>query len=580
MGIIKVLPQVLINQIAAGEVIERPASVVKELVENSVDAGSQNILIEAENGGMEFIKIVDDGCGMAFEDARLAFHRYATSKISELDDLQDIHSFGFRGEALSALASVSSVTLIAKQKGALSGCKTEYREGKEIGFETIGCPEGTSVEVRKLFSFVPARRKFMKSDSSEFSHIAGIITEMALFYRDISFKFIHNGKVILDLPKTDDELSRIRDLLGRDIADELIPVEIDLGGTKINGFIGKPAIAQSRKKHQYFFVNGRAVSDLMASRACFDAYESLLFSRTYPVFVLKLFVPSESVDVNVHPRKREVRFHKPHDIYKLIFEACRMSLENYVLFPKIKAGEGDVNADGNYEHLMKSSFLREEAGRGAGGRSTEERGEPIKRPEGLRMDLSQDLTVQPIAQIANSYIVALNEEGLWIVDQHAAHERVMYENFKKLFNSEEVISQPLLTPIRFEFSAQEISLLKIHQVFLEKLGFKFEPFGGNSFLLSAVPAMFFDKDIKRILLQAFDELEKSASEKSVSESEKMLRSLACRAAVKFGQALTLIEQEALLKQFFNLKQRSTCPHGRPTMVELTFSELDRKFRRG
>lgn len=615
---IKVLPDHLINQIAAGEVVERPASVVKELLENSLDAGAKKIIVEVEAGGDALLRITDDGCGMDKDDAVLAFARHATSKISILEDLFRINSYGFRGEAIASIASVSLMTIQTKKAGALEGTIVSAEGGQIRMVKAIGAPEGTQIEVRNLFFNTPARKKYLKNDATEYGHILSTVTSMALASPQVSFKLIHDGKTVFDLPASEDVMIRIRSLLGRDMAENLVPVFYGHSKISLTGFVGKPSIARASRLGQYLFVNGREVKSHVLSYAVKQSFYSLLPKEKYPVFILFFQIDPMYVDVNVHPRKMEVRFSDEKEIFKIVISACGKALENYVLAPKIedqKPEEKDSSQITEQTELSAYSSQRvqqslkledhdyEEAYRGAktmaavagaatvNGSLNGVNEDAIAFTQAVTQGLyaneqanftarENDDLIQPLAQLAESYILCRQGNSLLIIDQHAAHERIRYTEIVAEFEAKQSVIQQLLTPMQFELSHQEKNILEQNLELFAGLGFSIEPFGGNTFNLTAIPSYMAKHDLLKAIHGLIDDLNNmSVKGDFQSRKEKALTYMACRSAVKFGDKLSMEEMEGLVRQLQTLAQPYTCPHGRPTMAKMDFEELEKRFGR-
>lgn len=641
MGLIKLLPENLINQIAAGEVVERPASVVKELVENSLDAGAKRLIIEVEGGGDDYLRITDDGHGMDREDALMAFERYATSKIASPEDLDNISSMGFRGEALATIASVSFMSLQTKKKGELEGTLIQNEGGKIVKNKQLGCPEGTQIEIKKLFYNTPARKKYLKNDATEYGHILDTVTGIALAFPEIAFKLVHDKKIVFDLPATEDHLSRIRGLLGRNVSQELIPVFYGHSKIHLSGYIGKPLIARSNRKNQYLFVNGRQVNSHVLSYAVKQSYHSLLPKEKHPTFVLFLALSPELVDVNVHPRKLEVRFADEKEIFSVFLRACKASLEKHVLAPKIDTRQNFLSERDHqtlkvedkpaqipaYQNDMVTANVADQTDEKQGAENEtmhqendvslnnlpnaeidEEKNagdytsfsplivESADKEQSETIDLEQigekhsveqasmerrdDNELKPLAQLNNSYILCSQGETLTIMDQHAAHERIRYEEILNDFENKKPASQPLLSPEQFDLSHQEADLLNANKDLLNKMGFEIEPFGGNTYSVFAVPAYLVNEDIRGTVMGIIDDITNNADKGDLqSRKERALTYAACRSAVKFGDKLDMEEMERLCKRIFEMKLPYTCPHGRPTMVKITKDELEKMFGR-
>ncbi len=574
MSIIKILPDHLINQIAAGEVVERPASVVKELVENAIDAKAKRIEIHIEAAGKRKIRVIDDGVGMSKEDAILAVKRHATSKIADEKDLSNILSLGFRGEALASIAAISKLKLETKPEGPQEGTLVICRGESEEKIQSCGCPKGTSVTVEDIFFNTPARQKYLKSEQSEWNQIMATVTELALSKESTDFILTHNGKTIYNLPNSSEWLDRIRALHGKEIAENLIP--IFYGGQEISleGFIGKPHIARNTKLHQYFFVNSRSIKSSALAYAVKEAYHSLLPHGMHPVFFVRIKIDPAQIDVNVHPRKIEIRFQNQSATFSILHKAVKTSLESRILSPKMNFGQ-------SIEGIAKmKNYLREE--RTSRSLKTDSGTPEILTKASTFTDslTEENLRLMPVAQIAASYIIAKDDEGMVIIDQHAAHERCMYEKLMKNFDAHNPVKQQLLVPLNIDLSHREKEVLSEQKELLEKMGFEIESLCTNSFVITAIPSLLSESNIIKVLRGLIGDILTNRPIKSTQEPrEKVLTYMACRSAIKFGKTLTHEEQIALLKNLDSLDQKFTCPHGRPTMIRLPYSELEKKFGR-
>lgn len=627
MGLIQQLPEHLINQIAAGEVVERPASVVKELVENALDAGAKKVIVEVNGGGDSFLRVTDDGCGMDSSDAVLAFGQHATSKISTSDDLFNIRTLGFRGEAIASIASVSYITLQTKKRGDIEGTLVIAEGGKITKIQPVGVPEGTQIEVQNLFYNTPARKKYLKNDSTEYQHIVDTITGISLTFPQVSFRVVHDGKLVFDLTAVEDEFTRIRTLFGKNIADELIPVFYGHSQIQLKGYIGKPLIARSNRNFQYLFINHREVKSHVLGYAVKQSYTSLLPKEKHPVFFLYFDIDPALVDVNVHPRKSEVRFRDEREIFSATTHACKKALETYVLAPSITHDapanyyaerhaqplklqeqgtdegyksvqvEATVASQGaaaptivHDEKSVQQSILFSSDFSGLAGSTAvsaaspaagtssgpENSSCPVVSPQAQQRKSLE--TIVPLAQLNNSHILCRQGASLVIVDQHAAHERIRYTEIFSEFAQKSLSTQTLAVPLQFELSGKEASLFQEQKDFFFKLGFEIEPFGGNTFMIHAVPSHLAHKDLTRAFTGLLDEISEGRSNVE-EQTAKALTYLACRSAVKFGDPLSREEQVSLLEKLQALDQPYTCPHGRPTMITMTADELKKRFGR-
>lgn len=588
MSKIHVLPDHIINQIAAGEVVERPASVVKELVENALDAEANYIRVEVERGGKAFIRVTDNGVGMDREDAKAAFLRHATSKISDAEDLFRIYTFGFRGEALSSIASVAQVKLETKLRGAMIGTEATVN-GDEKSVRDSGVPEGTRVTVRNLFYNTPVRQKFLKTDATEYGHILGYLTALAMVRYDAGFTFLNDGKVVFDLPQARDSLTRVSALLGKDMTKDMIPVFHDGEEFKIEGFIGKPAIARSSRQHQYLFVNDRVISNPSLAFAVKESYGNLLPDGKFPVFVISLKIASQLIDVNVHPRKMEVKFADPQAVFRHLKGAVSTALESHVSAPHLKmddktAFQEIVSRSGGYvsrENIPSygKTYSKDDVQQAIEFTKAFSGSSEYQREHRTLQNVG-GLNFIPLCQVAASYIVAQGEEGIVLIDQHAAHERVLFERLLGQIEKEENVSQPLLMPETLELSHEDKRIFEQYRELLSDFGFDVEAFGGQTFLIRAVPLCLSKEDTRSVLTGIFDDLEKSNKTSTIQgKREAILEYVACRAAIKFGQTLTHEEQVSLIQQLGKTPRKFTCPHGRPTYICLTFDELEKRFKR-
>lgn len=545
--------------------MERPASVVKELIENSIDAGATGIFVELEQGGMRLILVRDNGSGMEADDARMSFARHATSKISSLDDLSNIQSFGFRGEALAAISSVAFVTLKTRPASQENGAEISYAGGAFKTQKNIGCPPGTEIAVRSLFYNTPARKKFLKTEQTEAAHAISVVTHMALAYPKIGFSLWNNGKEIFSVPHNSLLETRLAALLGSSLIRDFIPVHFTTPSIKITGFVGTPGAHISSRRHQYLFVNGRDVSDPLVSRAVLDAYGSRLPGRSFPVFLLHIEVSPADVDVNVHPRKLSVKFLEPSRIYRDTSQAVSQALDEFqkklYATPQAAADSSDF-----FPQAMTAKFQPEQ-------NALFER-----EHSALRSASSSTFSAHLLGQVADSYLVIFEEEGLALVDQHAAHERIMYEKFKAQELSKQPESQQLLTPTVCDFLPEEKTFFAQALPHLQKLGFEVDEWSGGTLAIHACPSSLARENLQKILKEIVHDLMGESAKKDPLP-ERILKSLACKAAVKFGMPLSRPEQENLLQEINQTPNSATCPHGRPTKLVITFEELERRFYR-
>ncbi|PIR55543.1 hypothetical protein COU74_00190 [Candidatus Peregrinibacteria bacterium CG10_big_fil_rev_8_21_14_0_10_36_19] len=599
---IKILSENLVNQIAAGEVVERPASVVKELMDNSLDSYADTITVEIKDGGRTLIKVSDNGSGMSPEDLEMSLMRHATSKISDESDLWKIGTMGFRGEALASIASVSKMSIKSRTAESVGGHEIHVEGGDKKQMNEIGMSQGTTVEVMDLFFNTPARQKYLKNESTEFSKISETFNAVALAHPKMSFKLIHNGKVVTELPRVTDFLSRIGDVFGKATSDAMLPIFYGGSEFQIEGYIGKPLLSRSSAKHQYFFVNGRPIQHFLLANTIKSAYHSMLMEHKKPVFAVNIKIDPSLIDVNVHPRKIEIRFEDQNTLVRVMYGAVKKALEGASLIPKgfsesrryMSDGLPTKEAAGNSFGSVASFGGGYGGGFGGGSSMSSPAARSVstqdamdfsaalleeRAPAGIASEV-RSFSMRPVLQVSNSYIVAEAEDGLILIDQHAAHERVRFEELMAEYDAQEKSKQPLLVPAQLELSVDEAEMLKEHGEIFSGLGFEIENFGGNTFLIQAVPSCLVKEEIDEVIKGVLDDL---ADEKKPSNMqghiEEILTYMSCRSAIKFGQKLNLPEMEALIKQMDGLERPYTCPHGRPTMVALTMDELGKMFGR-
>lgn len=560
MNKINILSEEVVQQIAAGEVVERPFSVVKELVENAIDAGAKNIAVEIKNGGKKLIRVTDDGSGMAKEDTILCWKRHATSKIKNAGDLNEIKTLGFRGEALAAVGAVSRLEIITRTEKDEVGTLLKIEGGKEIAVHAHGCSVGTQIKVEDLFFNTPARLKFLRSTSTETARILDIIFTFALAYPKIGFKFSQNGRFLIS-ENSNDMKTRIVSLLGKEYEDALIDVNKEHHLFKINGVVSKPSSNRATKDMQFLFVNGRSISDKILSHAVISAYDTLIPQRRWPVVVLFVSIDPRYVDVNVHPTKREIRWSNSQPIHDGIKDTIRESLnihsaKTYSLPPAAtSSGVGKI-----------IPISREQV-------TTQK--EPISVHEEQISWNMPALTV--FGQFNNSYIIAEWQRKMVIVDQHAAHERILFE---KLSKKEKILlsSQGLLIPLRIELNSVEYEVLKQHANELESFGFEVAEFGSNDFVIHTVPSVLNGKDVKVVIKDLLAEFTKEEVVSRISITDRIIKTIACRAAVMAGKTM---EQTEMQKLVADLVQSNSpyCPHGRPAMVNFSLKEIEKLFQR-
>ena len=704
MNEIVLLSQDTIDKIAAGEVVERPASVVKELVENAVDAGANAVTVEIRDGGTSLVRITDNGCGIPKEQVRIAYMQHATSKIRKVEDLLTSDTLGFRGEALSSIAAVSQVEMITKTAGSLTGVRYVIEGGVEKSLEEIGAPEGTTFLVHNLFYNTPARKKFLKSASSEAGYVSDLLERMALSHPNISFKFISNRDTKLHTSGNCNLKDIIYSIYGRDIAANLVTAEADYGNIRIRGFIGKPVISRGNRNYENYFVNGRYVKSTIIARAIEDAYKAFMMSHRYPFTVLQIEVNTEEVDVNVHPQKLEVRFANQQEIYEKVLQTVKEALLGKELIPEFtidgpkKAVEekrpdgrpsGSMNtgrtgsypepfekirsqliAEANSPYEIKypqrdrrSGLMKPVTGSivSAGDNASQSKppmSEKIPVPEkalmpekapvsentsmpekapvsentsmpekvsvsentlmpekavvpennvqaqalardiacrkkeeadrrDVQMELFSDklLTEESrarhklIGQVFDTYWIVEFEEKMYIIDQHAAHEKVMYERFMKQYREKRQTSQMITPPVIVTLSLQEETLLKRHLPEFRAVGFEIEPFGGREYAISAVPDNLYGLASRELFLEILDGLSDVSGQASNQIVLEKIASMSCKAAVKGNSHLSTAEADALISELLTLENPYNCPHGRPTIITMTKYEMEKKFKR-
>ncbi len=572
---IKILDEALINKIAAGEVIERPASVVKELVENSIDAGADNIKIELKDGGKSYIRVEDNGYGMEEEDARLSIQRHATSKIKASDDLFNITTLGFRGEALASIAAVSNLKITTKLNKSIEGFFMEVEAGKVLKEQNLGGNKGTKIEISHLFFNTPVRKKYLKDINYELNKIVDIITRYALINEGISFKVIHNDKLIFNSPKARNLLEKIVTIYGKETAKQMIPVNFE-GKIRVHGYISKPSLSRSDKKQQSIFINNRYVKNDTITKAVYEGYRSLLFHGRHPIVIFRIRTDPKEIDVNVHPTKRIVKLSKENEVYNNVYEAVKQSLDNYNLIPNVGLKETGAKPIKKYAILKdKQSILVAKEEEKEYGQKKEDNSSLSKE---VKKEKARIGPFRAIGQVNKTYILAESPAGLAIIDQHAAQERILYEKFLKHFNDKGIKKQKLIRPSVFELSVVESNILKDNLGIFKKIGFEIEEYGRNSILIRSVPYIFerFDKNLFMDMLSEIGEIRQKAAGKI--KEERIIR-FACRKAIKAGLELTMKQMEELIENLDKCEMPYTCPHGRPTIINITLAELERKFKR-
>lgn len=576
---INILPDNLINKIAAGEVVERPASVVKELIENSIDAGATEIFIDVEQSGKRLIRITDNGGGMSQEDARVAFERHATSKISSESDLESIRTMGFRGEALSSIASVSQVRMLTAERGASSGVLIEIDGGAVKAASDAAAPAGTSIEVNHLFYNTPARLKFLKSAATEFSHVLSAVSHQAMAHPGIRFRLTHNKKTALDLPASNDVRERAFQIYGSELSENLMEFSGGRDSVGVRGLIARPAYTRADRTYQDFYVNGRPVKNASLAHALYQAYAELLMRDRHPVGFIFIDLDPALVDVNVHPAKAEVRFRNQSQIHDLVRDVIREGLRGAGTVSSVTMPDGVREAVTDYLNSTDSPLTHRFPYGGEGGfERTEARGEVVSPVPRFSDSPFPDL--YPLAQVHDSFIVAQSNEGMALIDQHAAHERVLFEKLQDQFTAGKIPVQNLLIPVQVELGPADKELLSEYLPALNSLGFIIENFGGNAFMIKAVPALMTGGDYKGLLLDIIDELKiLGTSVKMDAFRDEVLSVMACHPAIKVHRRLTFPEMERLITDLFSCRMPHSCPHGRPTVVRFSMEEIKKMFKR-
>lgn len=677
---IKVLDQVTIDKIAAGEVIERPASIVKELVENAIDAGATTVTVEIEDGGVTFIRIADNGCGILREDVRNAFLRHSTSKIERVEDLSHISSLGFRGEALSSIAAVTKVELITKPKEEVFGTRYLIEGGKELSMEETGASDGTCFIIRQLFYNVPARRKFLKTAMTEAGHVQDLLTRLALSHPEVAIRFLNNGQEKLRTSGSGKLKEVIYHIYGREIAANIRQVEYEKNGIKISGYIGEPVITRGNRNFETFFVNGRYVKSNMISKAAEDAYKDFKMQHRFPFFVLHFQVEGGKVDVNVHPTKMELRFQNQQVVYDTVYEGIHRALLEEELIPQVTLPEAreipekvskpspfllkpKAEKDGSIEEKkepgqddyrkedVKEPEVRDEdyfirkmrervqsyhnraSSAEVGGKSAIFRGNTTQQNQKIERAVQENqireeknyrtagmsvAAVQPgrmetkekpkekiqeeikqlnlfeekllkrerkaeyklVGQVFDTYWLVQFQDNLYIIDQHAAHERVLYERTLKEMKNREFTSQYLSPPLILTLSMQEEELLKTHMEQFTRIGFEIEHFGGEEYAVRAVPDNLFGIAKKELFIEMLDALSDGLSTSMPPDLiDEKIASMSCKAAVKGNNRLSAQEVDALIGELLQLENPYHCPHGRPTIIAMSKRELEKKFKR-
>lgn len=643
---ISVLDQGTINKIAAGEVVERPMSVVKELLENAIDAKATAITVEIKDGGLSFIRVTDNGSGIGKDEISLAFLRHATSKIRTVEDLLTVSSLGFRGEALASIAAVSQVELITKTADSFTGFRYQIEGGAEKGLEEIGAPEGTTFIARNLFYNTPARKKFLKTAATEGAHVAELVEKIAMSHPGISIRFIQNNQNKLHTSGNNQLRDMVYTVFGREIAANVLPVDETAGDISVTGFVGKPVIARNNRNFENYFINGRYIKSSIIAKAIEEAYRPFMMQHKYPFVLLHFTMEPESLDVNVHPTKMELRFRDGEAVYGMVRDAISRALAHKELIPKVSLSppEGEERREerekshslsqspepferkrmGLYEQTLKQltsmpedGFLQErQKGYGEGGepklkplrleKAGEDGGreaaalenpkdflgtaldpEAQSREKPVQMELFTDKFLgekarkrhRLIGQLFDTYWLVEFDGQLFIIDQHAAHEKVLFERTMASLKTRDFGTQMVSPPIVLTLSMGEEVLMKRYMAYFNGLGFEIEPFGGREYAVRGVPANLFSLARKELLLEMLDGLSEDMQKKAPEMIYEKVASLSCKAAVKGNHRMSPVEADALIDQLLDMENPYACPHGRPTIIAMSKYELEKKFKR-
>jgi DNA mismatch repair protein MutL len=599
---IRQLPEQLINQIAAGEVVERPASVVKELLENALDAGARRIEIDLEAGGAKLVRLRDDGGGIAPDDLPLALSRHATSKIASLDDLETVRTLGFRGEALPSIASVSRFELVSRERGAERAFAIAAEDGALGAIRPAQHPEGTSVTVRDLFFNVPARRKFLRAERTELGHVEELVRAQALANPHVAFRLSHNGRVLSNLQPVEDPQRRVADAVDPDFAAGALRIDAEAGGISLHGWLGAPTASRGQADRQFFFVNGRMVRDRLIAHAVRQAYADVLFHGRHPAFVLELRIDPAAVDVNVHPQKHEVRFRDSRLVHDFVFRSLHAALADTRAgalpaaststapafgLPAANAGQGGAWAQARLGLPTRTASVplatygalygnAAPANAGAAGAIADAAPAPLPESPADLPPLGYAL-----AQLRGVYVLAENAHGLVLVDMHAAHERITYERLKDARACGAVPSQLLLVPPTLRVSPREADAVEEHQARFAALGFEITRSAPDRVVVRRIPSALEGADVERLVGDVLADLVEHGSDARLVEYEnELMATMACHASVRANRRLTIAEMNGLLRQMEQTERSGQCNHGRPTWVQLTQAELDRLFLRG
>ncbi|MCP4295190.1 MAG: DNA mismatch repair endonuclease MutL [Proteobacteria bacterium] len=620
MPSVKILPEALINKIAAGEVVERPASVVKELVENAIDANASQIFVTIKNGGKDLISVLDNGIGMSAEDAELAIERHATSKIATHDDLESINTMGFRGEALAAISAVSQFELTTCRSEQEGGFQLRIDGGSLNHQAKVGFPVGTRFVIENLFFNTPARQKFMKSASTEYNHIHDLMTRMALGHPEIQFRLTHNKTVIQNFPKGESFVERVRQCFGSQIADDLIECEYSESYLSFKGLISHPSKCRSSKRWQHTFVNDRYVKCLTINHGIYEAYKTLLMKNTHPMFFIKVEMQPQELDVNVHPAKTEIRVKNPTLIHTIMSDQLSRQLRK-ITREQFFVPPGASNVGGEASQVKSEPLDEEKSGsakffteandqlgfqtsvssiKGPSKRTSDtdltsistlkkntddpfsfsKENPPARQEQRVSHFEKPDTSFQVIGQFQKKYILAQGEDRLVLVDQHAAHERIRFEEIRRDFYGQTFGTLPLMIPVMMELPPQDGVLLEQHQDSWKKLGFVIDHFGGNDYSIKEVPNILKNANVVQVIKDVLDEMSLFGKSGKMEEFfNEVFEKMACHSAIRASQNLTLKEMQSLVNQLASIDLQLYCPHGRPVLIEIETKELDKRFRR-
>ena len=569
---IKILSPDVASKIAAGEVVERPASVVKELLENSLDAGATQIAIEVQGGGVRLIRVVDNGAGIPPEEVDLAFERFATSKVSTADDLEGISSLGFRGEALPSIAVVSEVTMVTRSRDELSGVFVNIKDGAVLEKAKRGCPIGTTVTVRNLFRNVPARLKFLKSSSTENGHISNLVAQYSLAFPEVRFTLLIDGRTTFRSTGSGNLREVLGAVYGLDVAKAMLQIEAKEDADPllpgVTGFVSPITLTRASRSYLSFFVNRRWVQNRMLSYALEDAYQGLLMVGRHPIAVINISLPPQDLDVNVHPTKSEVRFRNERDIFSGVQKAVRNTLTAQAPMPTLDTLSGPPQpVTASPAERLPAFAARPEEAVTRTPPATPHPSEPVAKFLPI---------LRVVGQMANTYVIAEGPDGMYLIDQHAAHERVLFEKIRNERSRRAVEIQGLLQPVPVELTVRQQELMESQAEALSEYGFGIEHFGERTYLVRSVPALLSGQNVAQSVVEVLDFL---AEGEKGDRREEIAISLACHGAVRAGQALSHEEMRDLIRQLEQASQPRTCPHGRPTMIHLSSSQLEKNFGR-